>query len=294
MILNKLSKFAVTLFALFVLSACATMHGILGNNEEDEGSVNSTNNTQQAQSETRAAADAKPSAQASTQASMPEGGEPQSMKVRAVAKLLVAQPRLGEVLRAPNAYELHSAGKSLLTQSQRSALMKVLGEYREGRFEQALASINALDERVLATSAAYVLRGDIYLALNQSDKAQQDYEQALKLNAHNYKAANRLAKLLREEGEFAKAKAYYDRAIESYPAHANSYRNRAVLLDLYLGDKQGAKADYEMYVSLLEYAQVMRPLANDTFKDEQRRLIRSAKGWLLDLERQLASARSAQ
>lgn len=102
-------------------------------------------------------------------------------------------------------------------------------------------------------SQIYVLAGDIALLNGQTQQALQYYQQALNNNKKNATAANRLGKYMREQGNFSRAYALYTQAIQSQPSRPESYRNRAVLNDLYLNNKEEALQDYKAYQALLTY-----------------------------------------
>lgn len=102
-------------------------------------------------------------------------------------------------------------------------------------------------------SQIYVLAGDIALLNGQTQQALQYYQQALNNNKKNATAANRLGKHMREQGNFSRAHALYTQAIQSQPSRPESYRNRAVLNDLYLNNKEEALQDYKVYQALLTY-----------------------------------------
>lgn len=92
------------------------------------------------------------------------------------------------------------------------------------------------------------------------------------VNQHNYFAHNRLALVFRELGEFEQAEQHYQYAIASWPAYDNSYLNLGILYDLYMGKKQQALPNYELYQAL------------------QDKPVRQVRGWIADLKRQLAKA----
>lgn len=157
--------------------------------------------------------------------------------------------------------------------STKQFLLDALSAYQNKEYERALGFIEQAKTRPEPlNSSAYVLLGDIHLALWQASKksieinthkpdistpsdfdlAASSFDSALSLNKYNYKAANRRAMLYREQGEFDKALALYSQAINAYGGYALSYRNRGVLQDLYLGNKTAALQDYAQYEALLE------------------------------------------
>jgi tetratricopeptide (TPR) repeat protein len=174
----------------------------------------------------------------------------------------------------------------------RAMLVEALSAYQAENFDLAMTLMRQAEQlNDPLNSVAYVLQGDIYIALEDSKAAAKSYDLALSLNPDNFKAANRRALLHRELGEFTQALALYTQAIESNPIHAVSYRNRGVLFDLYLGDKAAAISDYQTYSDLLAYQQaqtdgeagvMVSSLDAKALKREARRV----DGWLIDVGRQ--------
>jgi len=174
----------------------------------------------------------------------------------------------------------------------RAMLIEALSAYQEENFELAMTLMDQAEQLGDSlNSAAYVLQGDIYLALEDPKAAAQSYDDALSRNPDNFKAANRRAMLHRELGEFTQALVLYSQAIDSNPAHALSYRNRGVLFDLYLGDKAAALADYQTYSDLLAYQQAQTDseagvMVSSLDAKALKREARQVDGWLIDVGRQ--------
>jgi len=198
--------------------------------------------------------------------------------------------------------DLYQSSKRALSPNTKTKVVKALHEYDNGEFEQSEKSI----KKVLATelnlnSAVYVLAGDIALANGKKVDAMAHYRTALKLNNYNAKAANRLAMQLREQGEFARAEKLYTQAINAQPSQAESYRNRAVLYDLYLDEKAKAYQDYKTYSALLKHslethenpdkntvvanAKALSDIQLTSLKTN----IKLVKRWLADVGRQVAA-----
>lgn len=227
------------------------------------------------------------------------------------------------LINAPNRFMQTKRSNSGQTKVN---IVNALAAYQSAQYDQALNyAKQAMASPEPLNSGAYVLIGDIHIALARQSQnkastdvagqhqqlALQSFDNALSLNPDNYKAANRRAMLHREQGQFDQALALYNQAIKAYPGHALSYRNRGVLLDLYMGDKAAALADYQRYIALLEFQlayqqtaptnQAMesvvfiQPSVVEAFfqGDDLARELRQVKGWQLDMQRQLKATESA-
>ncbi|MDF2177855.1 hypothetical protein P2G88_06290 [Aliiglaciecola sp. CAU 1673] len=178
---------------------------------------------------------------------------------------------------------------------------KVMSDSQASTFDKALIALNRGDWIDLENglkpwlsspdtpSAFWVLLGDGRLgqvAETQEEaekarvlgQAQQYFERALVVNGSNYHAHNRLGILLRERGQFSGALSHYTKAINAWPGFALAYLNRAILRDLYLGEKAAALDDYRLYQQL----KATEPGFTESAQARQ------LTGWIADLERQLA------
>lgn len=109
------------------------------------------------------------------------------------------------------------------------------------------------------------------LYFNQENYAEalEAVETAISINGDNYFAHNLKGVLLREQGEFDKAKQAYLKAQTIYPAHPKTHLNLAILSDIYLYDLASALESYENYIRLV--------------KEDKK-----VSGWIVDLKRRIA------
>lgn len=216
----------------------------------------------------------------------------QQTTVEATAPSLSPEQQLVQDLQArPDKY---ATSKKTLPNAVRKQVVNVLAMYHEEQFVNAKSSLSAILQQTDLSSAVYVLAGDIELALENAPEAKAHYQKALEVNTNNAKAANRLAKLLREEGEFEQALALYKQAIDAQATHAPSYRNRAVLLDLYLNKKTAALEDYQSYAALLNHKLEQHDDADKSAVKALKKEIKLAKRWTVDVSRQAKAQQKAQ
>ena len=212
-------------------------------------------------------------------------------------------PEQALALSLHKAPDLFAGNKKLLASDIKESMRSVMDAKQAGNFEVAKNDVDSIiNSELNLTSNVLVVAGDIYLALADADDqkgeqsthletAKAHYSRALEINEHNAKAANRLAKLLRQKGNFEQAVQLYTKAIASQPAHANSYRNRAVLNDLYLNRKSDALRDYQTYAALLNYQQENLNNTPIALSEEQSKAlkkdIKMVGRWLADVQRQV-------
>jgi len=162
--------------------------------------------------------------------------------------------------------------------------MQTLSDNDATRYQQAIALQKQGDNTkaktiLLALSQSYPQLSGLWLQLAQlvgpgEDSQQQRYLlNAVEANPNNYFAHNRLAWYWRQHGEFSQALKHYELALTAYPAFAETHLNKAILNDLYLGNKQAALQGYLLYQALV--SQTGEPA------DKQ------VAGWIIDLQRQL-------
>lgn len=204
----------------------------------------------------------------------------------------------------PNLFAL---SKRTLASDVKAEMIKALGLFQTGDLSQSNTIVTTvINNELNLSSSVYVFAGDIALAqmaeTDDKDTFQQiaieHYQKALSVNPDNAKAANRLAKLMREQGEFAQAHELYSQAIAAQAMHANSYRNRAVLRDLYLNQKALALQDYQAYAALLQYQQEQSEQGRLMLAESDKKLLKKdlkiVKRWLIDLGRQVSALAKAQ
>jgi tetratricopeptide (TPR) repeat protein len=193
-----------------------------------------------------------------------------------------------------NAFKLEKTTQTKLNSSQARDVQDALNELANEAPDKALVAvqrvINDPDFIAAPNSAVWVLRGDIHRAKNENQQAIEDYQTALSIIASNYQAHNRLGLAYRNEGEFDLAKQHYTNAIEAWPGNADSYRNRGILLDLYVGDKAAALEDYKIYKALLDF-QIQSVEAPPKSLVKEQKL---ARQWILDIERQIKALQREQ
>lgn len=190
--------------------------------------------------------------------------------------------RAEELRQSPNLYAQHSRGVS---REVKDAFAQGLALKEAGDIPAAVAVFDRLAVSHPDLSGPWLQLGDLALlkvsqgseqAQKLLSEAKAHYQTAVHKNPHNYQARNRLAKVLREAGEFGEAEHQYQQAIASWPGFAPAYLNLGILYDLYLGKKAEALAQYRLFEALSEAPP------------------KAVKGWIADLSRQLDAQSGAQ
>ncbi|WP_444994258.1 tetratricopeptide repeat protein [Aliikangiella sp. IMCC44359] len=132
---------------------------------------------------------------------------------------------------------------------------------------KAIAKLIQLNTKFPKQSGPSYRLAKIYYETKEYDKALSSLENCLKIEQNNYYALNLKGMVLREKGDFAKAKEAYLSSIKIYPNHPDTHINLGILADIYLYDLSLAQVHYQKYLDLL--------------KDEDKKVA----GWLIDLKR---------
>jgi len=150
------------------------------------------------------------------------------------------------------------------------------------KYQQGLNELDRIKLKYPQLSGPDYLKSRLYLSQSQYEKALAAVELSLKHNARNYYSLNLKGFILKEMGDFKKAKEVYLKAIEIYYPYANSHLNLGVLSDLYMGDLDLALNQYKQYLKL-----------NINNKKAIKK-ISQVKNWVVELERRVSQARRAE
>lgn len=117
----------------------------------------------------------------------------------------------------------------------------------EEQYEQGIALLLTVTERVPELTAAHIALGVAYARSGDLDAAEASLYEALDLNPRHPGAYNELGLVQRRKGQFAQSRASYESALAQFDDFHYAHRNLAILCDLYLADYSCALEHYEAY-----------------------------------------------
>jgi tetratricopeptide (TPR) repeat protein len=149
---------------------------------------------------------------------------------------------------------------------------RALEELKKGDTEEALTLLTRVSRDAPDKPRLFTNLGLAHFRLQQSERAEQAFVEAVARNPDDAVAHNHLGILQRRKGQFQEALGHYQRAIEIDDDYARAHLNLGILFDLYLQDLEKALQQYQQYRSLAS---------------EENALV---DGWIVDIERRLKSA----
>lgn len=191
---------------------------------------------------------------------------------KAEPEVVVELTPMEKLHQSPNQYLLN---QPTIAPEVNTKFSQALTTVKAQQLEQAKAQFLALTIAAPTLSGPWLQLGDIARQEKAIKHAIAHYQQAIYVNKHNYFAHNRLATLLREQGEFEQAQKHYQQALEAWPAFVPARKNLAILLDLYMGKATLALEEYQTVAALNN----LNKLPED----------RQLKGWIADLSRRVAA-----
>ncbi|HEY0820548.1 MAG TPA: tetratricopeptide repeat protein, partial [Rhizobacter sp.] len=121
---------------------------------------------------------------------------------------------------------------------------------RSGRMDDAERGFKALIQFHPELGGAHANLGLIYRQANKLPESAAALEQATRLSPRQPVYFNQLGITYRLQGQFAKAREAYERAIELDGNYAAAVLNLGILHDLYLWDPKRAAEHYDRYLAM--------------------------------------------
>lgn len=121
---------------------------------------------------------------------------------------------------------------------------------QQDKYAQAVAVLKTVIEREQRLPAPYVNLAMAYNKLGDTELAEENLINALKLDIGHPVANNELGLLYRKSGKFNAARTAYENAIKQNPDYLPVKKNLGVLCDLYLHDYECALAQFEDYLEI--------------------------------------------
>ena len=146
---------------------------------------------------------------------------------------------------------------------------RAIAAMKSGQWAQAEQGLLQLTQAYPKLSGPWLNLALTQQQLGNTEQAEQNFRQALAVNAGNLDAYNQYGIFLRQQGRFKAAEAQYRKALRKKPDHAATHINLGILYDLYMGRLNDALIHYRKYQQLA---------ASETPK---------IAGWIVDLERRI-------
>ncbi|NOZ54288.1 MAG: tetratricopeptide repeat protein [Gammaproteobacteria bacterium] len=148
-----------------------------------------------------------------------------------------------------------------------------VGAMRSGNIAQAKNMMVHLTQSYPNLAGPYVNLGIIHFRDDEIEKAEQAFQQALKVNSKSAVSLNHLGIIYRGKGKFSEARKNYENALRIDPDYAYAHLNFGILLDLYLGELENALDHYQRFQQL-------------TAQEDK-----EVKKWIVDLQRRIKAAK---
>lgn len=174
--------------------------------------------------------------------------EPKPSTTRApVAAKSVAAPAPAASVAAAKPIEAEAAAVPAAAQRAFDDARRAM---RAGRMDEAERGFKSVIQFHPELGGAHANLGVIYRQANKLPEAVAELELAVKTSPRQPVYFNQLGITYRLQGQFAKAREAYERAIDLNPEYATATLNLGILTDLYLWDGKRALELYDRYLAL--------------------------------------------
>lgn len=141
-------------------------------------------------------------------------------------------------------------GNTTVTRAVQQAFDDACKALRAGRIEEAERGFRALAQSHPELGGPHANLGLIHLRAERFNEAVTELELAVKASPEQPRYLNQLGIAYRQQGQFAKARAAYEQALDLDPTYAAATMNLAILNDLYLRNTPRALELYDQYLAL--------------------------------------------
>ena len=134
-----------------------------------------------------------------------------------------------------------------LDQASRRDFDRAVAMLKDEDYDGAIALLEKVIGKAPGVTAPYIDIAIAYRRVGRPEPAEENLKTALELFPGHPVACNEYGLLYRGTGQFAEARAMYEKALARFPDYYPARRNLGILCDLYLNDLACALEHYEIY-----------------------------------------------
>lgn len=122
---------------------------------------------------------------------------------------------------------------------------------KAGKYDKGIELLNKVTAKSKNNSPPFINLAMAYHRTGNFKLAEENLQEALRIDPDNPVASHEYALLYRKTGRFSEARDLYEKTLTKYPGFHLAHRNLGILCDLYLRDYGCALQHYQAYSSAM-------------------------------------------